>query len=52
MRLLHLGLIVFLIHIAVAETGFNAEELVSKQFGVRIPGSENSQAQYMSFLLE
>lgn len=36
---------------AVAETGFIAENLVLEKYGVRIPGSEKGQAEYVHFLL-
>ena len=36
---------------AVAETGFIAEDLILQKYGVRIPGSERWQAEYVQFLL-
>jgi len=36
---------------AVAETGFIAEDLILQKYGVRIPGNERWQAEYVQFLL-
>ncbi len=37
---------------AVAETGFLAEDFVSKQYGIAIPGTEPWQADYVKWLLK
>jgi hypothetical protein len=36
---------------AIAETGFAAEDLVLKQYGVTLKGNEEWQAEYMNFML-